>query len=79
MLIFCFLGGCGGGILILNANTLLKVDGTLSANGQDGSSNSGGGAGGSIYVTTPEFDGTGTVEVYSSKIFHLFFHMLLFA
>lgn len=56
-------GGCGGGILTLYANKLLKVDGRVSANGGDGSSASGGGSGGSIYMKTAELDGSGTVEV----------------
>ncbi|KAH3816412.1 hypothetical protein DPMN_117928 [Dreissena polymorpha] len=56
-------GGCGGGILILNASSIVKVDGTLSANGQNGGANSGGGAGGSIYIVSDELDGSGTIEV----------------
>lgn len=56
-------GGCGGGILILNATRLIKVDGVLSANGQDGGTTSGGGAGGSIYVVSGELDGSGSIEV----------------
>ena len=56
-------GGCGGGILILNAGELFKVNGKLSANGQAASSRGGGGAGGSIHITTSEFDGTGDIEV----------------
>jgi len=43
----------------------VRVDGTLSANGGDGGSTSGGGAGGSIYIVTDHFDGTGDVEVSS--------------
>ena len=73
-LLFCFvmkfsfyfvltLGGCGGGILILNTPVLFKVNGLLSANGQDGSSRGGGGAGGSIHIMTSEFDGIGDIEV----------------
>lgn len=53
----------GGGVLILNAVELCKVNGLLSANGQAGSSRGGGGAGGSIHITTSEFDGTGDIEV----------------
>ena len=56
-------GGCGGGILILNALELCKINGKLSANGQDASSRGGGGAGGSIHITTYEFDGTGEIQV----------------
>ena len=57
------IGGCGGGVLILNAATLFKVNGLLTANGQAGSSRGGGGAGGSIHIITDEFDGTGDIEV----------------
>ena len=39
------------------------MNGLLSANGQAGSSRGGGGAGGSIHITTDEFDGTGDIEV----------------
>ena len=58
-----FPGGCGGGILILNAQEVCKVNGHLSASGQDGSSRGGGGAGGSIHITTSEFDGIGDIMV----------------
>ena len=60
-------GGCGGGILILNALELCKINGKLSANGQDASSRGGGGAGGSIHITTYEFDGTGEIQVKGGK------------
>ena len=56
-------GGCGGGILRINGRTKVKIDGVLGANGEDGETRAGGGAGGSIYITTEEFDGLGTVEV----------------
>ena len=39
------------------------MNGLLSANGQDGSSRGGGGAGGSIHIMTSEFDGIGDIEV----------------
>ena len=57
------LGGCGGGILILNAWELIKVNGELSANGQDSNARGGGGSGGSISIHTSEFDGTGDIMV----------------
>ena len=60
---FYILGGCGGGVLILNVKEVCKVNGILSANGQDGHSYAGGGAGGSIDITTKEFDGTGDIAV----------------
>ncbi|KAL4226615.1 hypothetical protein ACF0H5_014598 [Mactra antiquata] len=56
-------GGCGGGILYINATRMMRIDGTLSANGADGVSTGGGGAGGSIYGVTEEFDGYGSIEV----------------
>ena len=56
-------GGCGGGILILNARELIKVNGELSANGQDSNARGGGGSGGSISIQTSEFDGTGDIMV----------------
>ena len=46
---------------------MFKVNGILSANGQAGSSRGGGGAGGSIHITTAEFDGTGDIEVGNRK------------
>ena len=58
-----FTGGCGGGVLILNALEVCKVNGLLSANGQDVSGRGGGGAGGSIHILTSEFDGTGDIAV----------------
>jgi len=57
------IGGCGGGILYFNLTTEIKVDGTLSSNGQGGSGRTGGGSGGSILITTSLFDGTGSIEV----------------
>ena len=54
----------------MNLTTELQVDGILSANGgaastdnHDGKHYSGGGAGGSIYIYTHEFDGSGQVAV----------------
>jgi hypothetical protein len=50
---------------ILNSlTTEIKVDGTLSSNGQGGSVWTGGGSGGSILITTSLFDGTGSIEVF---------------
>jgi hypothetical protein len=67
-MIFLLQGGCGGGILRLNGRTKVKIDGTLGANGDDGETLAGGGAGGSIYITTEEFDGLGTIEVSSNPL-----------
>ena len=57
------IGGCGGGILFFNLTKEAKIDGTLSSNGQAGSTRRGGGSGGSILITTQLFDGTGSIEV----------------
>ena len=39
----------------------IKVNGELSANGQDSNARGGGGSGGSISIHTSEFDGTGDI------------------
>lgn len=61
-------GGAGGGVVNLTVNTLLRFNtGSITANGQDGVStvgacaicrSSGGGAGGSVKITTNEISGT---------------------
>lgn len=60
-----FLGGFGGGVLEFQVNDTLKVDGKVSANGEDGNNPrfAGGGSGGSIFISTKLLDGTGTFEV----------------
>lgn len=60
-----FTGGCGAGIIYFNITKETKVDGIVSANGQDGAHTSyaGGGTGGSLLIETVLFDGTGSVEV----------------
>ena len=51
-------GGKGGGILKINVRGTLKVDGTIHCNAQSGqASRSGGGSGGSIWITTNRFQG----------------------
>jgi hypothetical protein len=55
--------------------TVIKVDGTLSSNGQGGSGRTGGGSGGSILITTSLFDGTGSIEVFFLS--HLLFSMTI--
>ncbi|MCX6872195.1 MAG: carboxypeptidase-like regulatory domain-containing protein, partial [Verrucomicrobia bacterium] len=58
--------GSGGGAVRLNVAGVLTVDGQLSAKGTDGQSNgsygTGGGAGGSIYLTVGTLAGTGTIS-----------------
>jgi hypothetical protein len=53
--------GPGGGVVWVEAQTEVRVDGTLSANGGAGREYAGGGAGGSIYVTTETLSGGGRV------------------
>jgi hypothetical protein len=56
------LGGSGGGALRLNVGGILTVDGKMSAEGQPGlQDNSGGGSGGSIWVTAGTFTGAGLI------------------
>jgi hypothetical protein len=59
----CVSGGCGGGIVRLNVSRLLKIDGTLSVNGQGVTAYAGGGSGGSLYFNTAHFDGSGIIQV----------------
>ena len=63
-------GGRGGGIIHLNVRDFLHVEGKISANGKDATNvgYSGGGAGGSIYITTNTLEGAGTLEVGSFPI-----------
>ena len=56
-------GGAGGGKIKIDAGTLV-VDGTISANGNDGkggTNRGGGGSGGSIYITAGTFGGSGSI------------------
>jgi hypothetical protein len=55
-------GGAGGGAVRLNVTRQLTVDGRISANGTDGGVNSGGGAGGSVWLTVGTLAGTGTIS-----------------
>ncbi|XP_033745591.1 uncharacterized protein LOC117331105 [Pecten maximus] len=57
-------GGCGGGILKFHLSSKIQIDGDLTANGQLADSTyAGGGSGGSIFINTTAFDGTGKIEV----------------
>ena len=56
----CEGGGKGGGVITLKATTSIQVDGLVSANGNDGG-DCGGGSGGSIYIETDYFKGSGMV------------------
>ena len=56
------LGGAGGGVARLNVTGTLEVDGTISANGGNGSGISGGGgAGGSIWLAVGTLSGAGSI------------------
>jgi RHS repeat-associated protein len=62
-------GGRGGGAVKLTVGGVLRVDGALRVNGYSGgydswpeSHSGGGGSGGSIWVTTGTFTGTGSVQ-----------------
>ena len=56
-------GGNGGGGIIINATNTVNVDGILSANGGDASSNGGGGSGGAILIDANIIKGYGTISV----------------
>ncbi len=56
-------GGNGGGPIQLTVNGTLQVDGTLSANGVTSfGGNSGGGAGGAVWLTVGKLGGVGTIS-----------------
>jgi hypothetical protein len=55
------IGGLGGGALQLNVNGTLRIDGSVSANGLDGDSMSGGGSGGSLWLSIGTLSGSGTI------------------
>jgi DNA-binding beta-propeller fold protein YncE len=57
-------GGAGGGALILNATLAATVNGTISANGNNGTSavgSGGGGSGGSIIIDCTNLAGSGAI------------------
>ncbi|MBU4298909.1 hypothetical protein KJ636_02610, partial [Patescibacteria group bacterium] len=61
-------GGAGGGAIIIEVNGSSTIDGTISANGQNGldrimylASASGAGSGGSIYIQTNSLIGSGLI------------------
>ena len=56
-------GGSGGGALNANISGTLRVDGVITARGLGGAGeSSGGGSGGSIFITTGGFAGTGSLS-----------------
>ena len=57
-------GGVGGGILFLNISDRVTVNGKLRVNGENApGSYAGGGSGGSLYLVTKRFDGSGLIQV----------------
>ena len=55
--------GHGAGAIRIEASLSVIVDGTITANGQNGPQNySGAGSGGAIYITCGAFGGTGVVS-----------------
>ena len=57
------MGGAGGGLIRLNVRSNVTIHGMVSANGQNGvNSRSGGGAGGSIWITAQSLTGNGTIS-----------------
>jgi hypothetical protein len=54
-------GGNGGGALNLNVLGSLAVNGRISANARDGDVNSGGGSGGSVYISCGPLSGGGVI------------------
>ena len=55
-------GGIGGGVIELNIQGTLEIDGSMTANGTRGSGIAGGGgAGGSIYLTAGSISGPGAI------------------
>lgn len=54
-------GGAGGGAIRIDANGTVVLEGTLSANGQNGTGRSGGGSGGSLWLRADRIEGRGRV------------------
>jgi hypothetical protein len=55
-------GPAGGGVVRLNVANVLTIDGRVSANGVNGTiNNTGGGAGGSVYLTAKTIAGQGAI------------------
>lgn len=56
--------GAGGGVMRFMVDDTMIVDGTVTANGRDGSTNVGGGSGGSIHLTVNQLEGHGSIQVF---------------
>lgn len=64
-------GGHGGGILLLDVGGSLDVEGTISANGWNFEGGyAGGGSGGSIWIVTDGFEGTGELRAHGGNAPH---------
>lgn len=56
-------GGAGGGVIHLTVGNIVRVDGMITANGDRATnSRSGGGSGGSIYISTTSLSGNGVIS-----------------
>jgi hypothetical protein len=61
-------GGAGGGAIRLMIGGSAHIDGVISANGQNAMlSRSGGGSGGSIWITAQTISGTGTITAHGGN------------
>lgn len=56
--------GSGGGVLKVKVFHTLEVEGVIESNGQSGSSSTGGGSGGSVWIKTKSLTGSGTIQVF---------------
>ena len=55
--------GLGGGRLWFEVSHKVILDGTIRADGEDGTAYVGSGSGGSIYIQTKHMEGWGTLDV----------------
>jgi hypothetical protein len=61
-------GSAGGGAVRLSVGGILNLDGTISANGDYGwQDNSGGGSGGSIWISASSFSGAGLLSAFGGN------------
>ncbi len=64
-------GGSGGGALELNVTGTITIDGTLSADGSNGNyyggADSGGGSGGSVWITSGTLSGSGVISSHGGN------------
>lgn len=64
-----YTGGRGGGVVVLDVAQDLLLDGEILCNGKSGSGGrAGGGAGGSIFITTGHMTGTGILSVKGGDV-----------